>query len=100
VFSGNDVAIENNTIFGGYCRTVQNKIIVFIGYGIATKDKIISYGYCWAIKNKLIIFGGCASCVIQFGINAMKDVQKYLALSCHSSLVLSDNIVYIGLFLF
>jgi hypothetical protein len=44
VFSGNDVAIENNTIFGGYCRTVQNKIIVFIGYGMAAKDKIISDG--------------------------------------------------------
>jgi hypothetical protein len=58
------------------------------------------HGYCWAIKNKLIIFGGCASCVIQFSINAMKDVQKYLALSCHSSLVLSDNIIYIGLFHF
>ena len=58
---------------GGYI--CLNKIIVFIGYGMATKNKIISDGYCRAIKNK-IIFGGCGSCVIQFGINAMKDVQK------------------------
>jgi hypothetical protein len=51
MFSGYGVAIENKTIFGDYCRTIQNKFIVSIGYGMA-------------IKNKFIIFGGYGSFAI------------------------------------
>jgi hypothetical protein len=64
MFSSYGVAIENKTIFGDYCGTIQNKFIVFIGYDMTIKNKIISSGYCQAAENKFIIFGGYGSFAI------------------------------------